>query len=152
MVLRIYFLGIILFASFIKIYAGTRVVRSPQFSEANAQAQSFGFGGDQYGSRPYYHHHHHRPEFGYGGDRGFGGGYGGAGFGGGGFGGRGFGGGYGGRPGFGGPPGGFGGPGYGYGGGQIPQGSISISKSVSINSGPGGGEAQSSANSGGYGK
>ncbi|XP_068626405.1 heterogeneous nuclear ribonucleoprotein A3 homolog 1-like [Battus philenor] len=124
--------------------AGTRVIRSPQFgfSEANAQARSYG-GGDPYNY--HHHHHHHGPDFG-----GYGGGYGGRGFGG-----RGFGGG----PGYGyggGPGNGYGGgPGYGFGGnpgyGQIPGGSISISKSVSINAGPGG-AAQSSAKSGAYGK
>ncbi|CAG4986470.1 unnamed protein product [Parnassius apollo] len=139
---------------------GIRVVRSPQFgfSEANAQAGSFG------GGYPHYHHHH-RPEFGNFGGGGFGGGH--RGFGGRpGFGGgpRGFGGGpegFGGGPGgFSGGPGGFGrpvefGPGGGFGGlgyGQIPQGSISIAQSISINSGGGGGTAQSSASAGAFGK
>ncbi|XP_004932422.1 translation initiation factor IF-2 [Bombyx mori] len=101
-----------------QIDAATRVARSPQFSQANAQAQAGAFGRPGFQSRP--------------------------GFGGGGFNRPGFGGGGSNRPGFGG--GGFNRPGFGGGGFNRPGGgtSISISKSIAISRG---GSAQSSSNS-----
>ncbi|CAH2102937.1 unnamed protein product [Euphydryas editha] len=118
--------------------AGTRIRRSPQFSQASANAVAFG--GNRSPPRP-----------GFGGP-GFGGpGFGKPGFGGPGFDGRGFGnggsggpGGFG-RPGFGGPsfgrPG-FGGPGFGSSGSGL---NINVAKSVSISAGRGG-NSLSSAN------